>query len=47
VKEAVLYGNNFDVQVKYKNRYGREMKYTTGFEGVLNYIERKYLRIRK
>jgi excinuclease ABC subunit A len=43
VKEAVLYGNNFDVQVKYKNRYGREMKYTTGFEGVLNYIERKYL----
>ncbi|MFM1984434.1 MAG: hypothetical protein RL723_869 [Actinomycetota bacterium] len=43
VKEAVLYGNNFDVQVKWKNRYGREMKYTTGFEGVLNYIERKYL----
>lgn len=43
VQEAVLYGNNFDVQVKYKNRYGREMKYTTGFEGVLNYIERKYL----
>jgi excinuclease ABC subunit A len=43
VREAVLYGNNFDVQVKYKNRYGREMKYTTGFEGVLNYIERKYL----
>ena len=43
VREAVLYGNNFDVQVKWKNRYGREMKYTTGFEGVLNYIERKYL----
>ena len=43
VQEAVLYGNNFDVQVKWKNRYGREMKYTTGFEGVLNYIERKYL----
>jgi len=43
VQDAVLYGNNFDVQVKYKNRYGREMKYTTGFEGVLNYIERKYL----
>ena len=43
VQEAVLYGNNFDVQVKYKSRYGREMKYTTGFEGVLNYIERKYL----
>ena len=42
VQEAVLFGNNFDVQVKWKNRYGREMRYTTGFEGVLNYIERKY-----
>lgn len=42
VQEAVLYGNDFDVQVKWKNRYGRELRYTTGFEGVLNYIERKY-----
>ena len=40
---AVLQGNNFDVQVKWKNRFGRELRYTTGFEGVLNYIERKYL----
>ena len=31
------------MQVKWKNRYGRELRYTTGFEGVLNYIERKYL----
>jgi excinuclease ABC subunit A len=29
--------------VKWKNRYGRELRYTTGFEGVLKYIERKYL----
>ena len=43
VREAVLSGNNFDVQVKWKNRYGREMRYTSGFEGVLPYIERKYL----
>jgi excinuclease ABC subunit A len=42
-REAVLYGNNFDVQVKWKNKYGREMRYSTGFEGVLSYIERKYL----
>ena len=42
VREAVLFGNNFDVQVKWKNRYGREMRYTSGFEGVLKYIERKY-----
>jgi excinuclease ABC subunit A len=43
VQQAVLYGNNFDVQVKWKNKYGRELRYTTGFEGVLSYIERKYL----
>ena len=43
VQEAVLQGNNFDVQVKWKNRFGRELRYTTGFEGVLSYIERKYL----
>lgn len=43
VQLAVLHGNNFDVQVKWKNRYGRELRYTTGFEGVLNYIERKWL----
>ncbi|MEN9965712.1 MAG: hypothetical protein RJA60_709 [Actinomycetota bacterium] len=39
----MLHGNNFDVQVKWKNKYGRELRYTTGFEGVLSYIERKYL----
>ena len=43
IQEAVLYGNNFDVQMKWKNKYGRELRYTTGFEGALNYIERKYL----
>ena len=43
VQYAVLHGNDFDVQVKWKNRYGRVLRYTTGFEGVLNYIERKYL----
>ena len=43
VQEAVLRGNNFQVTVKWKNRYGREMKYSTGFEGVIPYIERKYL----
>ena len=43
VQQAVLLGNNFDVQVKWKNRYGRELRYSTGFEGVLAYIERKYL----
>lgn len=43
IQDAVLYGNNFEVQMKWKNKYGRELKYTTGFEGAVNYIERKYL----
>jgi len=42
VQRAVLEGNDFEVQVKWRNRFGREMKYTTGFEGVMPYIERKY-----
>jgi excinuclease ABC subunit A len=43
VQEAILKGNDFQVQVQWKNRYGRTMKYSTGFEGVMPYIERKYL----
>jgi excinuclease ABC subunit A len=43
VQTAILNGNNFEVTVKWKNRYGREMKYSTGFEGVIPYIERKNL----
>lgn len=42
VRQAVLHGNNFEVVVKWRNRYGRDVKYSTGFEGVLPYIERKY-----
>ncbi|PJJ63176.1 excinuclease ABC subunit A [Compostimonas suwonensis] len=43
VREAVMNGDNFEVKVKWKNRYGREMSYTSGFEGVVPYIERQYL----
>lgn len=42
VHQAVLNGNNFEVVVKWRNRYGRDVKYSTGFEGVLPYLERKY-----
>ncbi|HEY5224090.1 MAG TPA: excinuclease ABC subunit UvrA [Microbacteriaceae bacterium] len=42
-KNAVLRGDNFEVKVKWRNRYGREMSYTSGFEGVVPYIERQYL----
>ena len=43
IRDAVLHGNNFDVKVKWKNRYGRELRYTSGFEGVLRYVERKHM----
>ena len=43
VQEAVLRGENYKVTVKWKNRYGREMRYSSGFEGVVPYIERQYL----
>ena len=42
VREAVLRGNDFTVNVKWKNRFGREVKYTSGFEGVIPFIERQY-----
>jgi excinuclease ABC subunit A len=42
-QQAVLRGNDFEVQVKWKSKYGREMRYTSGFEGVLPYVERRYL----
>ncbi|MGN6326226.1 excinuclease ABC subunit UvrA [Pseudolysinimonas sp.] len=43
VRTAILEGNDFEVQVQWRNRFGRTMKYSTGFEGVMPYIERKYL----
>ncbi len=42
VQTAILKGRNFKVQVRYRNRFGRERTYTSGFEGVTPYIERQY-----
>ena len=42
VREAVLRGEGYKVTVKWKNRFGREMRYASGFEGVIPYIERQY-----
>ena len=41
-REAVLNGSEYEVHVKYKNRYGRVRNYSTGFEGVLGFIARKH-----
>jgi len=42
IHDAILRGNNFQVVVKWRNRYGRDVKYSSGFEGVLPWVERKY-----
>jgi excinuclease ABC subunit A len=42
IRDCVLFGNNFEVKVRWKNRFGRELTYKTGFEGVLPYVERKW-----
>ena len=42
-KDALLNGWDFEVHVKYKNRYGRDRNYSTGFEGVVAFIERRHL----
>ena len=42
IQDCVLFGNNFEVKVRWKNRFGRELSYRTGVEGVLPYVERKW-----
>ena len=42
-REAALYGKDHKVVVQYRNRFGRERKYSTGFEGAVQYIHRKHL----
>ena len=41
-KKALLHGKDFKVKVSYRNRWGRERRYTTGFEGVIDYVKRKH-----
>nr|WP_098482476.1 excinuclease ABC subunit UvrA [Georgenia soli] len=41
-KQAVLHGKDYEVKVRYRNRWGRERSYTTGFEGAVDFIKRKH-----
>lgn len=41
-KDALLNGHNFKVHVRYRNRFGRERRYSTGFEGVMYYLKRRH-----
>ena len=34
----MLHGKDHKVVVQYRNRFGRERKYSTGFEGVVQYV---------
>jgi excinuclease ABC subunit A len=42
VRKAVLHGHNHQVTVSYTNRFGRTRSYSTGFEGVIPWIERRH-----
>ncbi len=41
-QKAILYGAEDQVHVRYRNKYGRERSYYAGFEGVVQWIERRH-----
>jgi len=42
VQKMILFGGEDQVHVKYRNKYGRQRSYYTGFEGVTQWIERRH-----
>ena len=41
-QKTILYGSEDQVHVRYRNKFGRERSYFTGFEGVVQWIERRH-----
>jgi excinuclease ABC subunit A len=41
-QKEILFGTQDQVHVRYRNKYGRERSYYTGFEGVMQWIERRH-----
>ncbi|MBH5334293.1 excinuclease ABC subunit UvrA [Streptomyces pactum] len=41
-KKALLYGHKTQIEVRYRNRYGRERAYTTAFEGAVPFVKRRH-----
>ncbi|MDO4613498.1 MAG: excinuclease ABC subunit UvrA [Actinomycetaceae bacterium] len=41
-RKALLYGKDYKVKVRYRNRWGRERTYASGFEGAIHFVERKH-----
>lgn len=41
-RHAILFGHDFKVKVSYRNRWGRNVEYSSGFEGVVRTLMRKH-----
>ncbi len=41
-RDALLHGKNHKVHVQYRNRFGRERSYSTGFEGAVPFVKRRH-----
>ncbi|OEU96913.1 excinuclease ABC subunit UvrA [Streptomyces oceani] len=41
-RKALLNGHRTQIEVRYRNRFGRERAYTTAFEGAVPFVKRRY-----
>src|SRR5262249_6118538 len=41
-RKALLHGHSTQIEVSYRNRYGRERRYTTAFEGAIPFVKRRH-----
>ncbi len=41
-RTAVLHGHDHQVHVRFRNRYGRDRSYSTGFEGAIPFVQRRH-----
>ncbi len=41
-RDAILHGHDHEVKVRYRNRWGRERQYSTGFEGAIPFVQRRH-----
>jgi excinuclease ABC subunit A len=41
-QKVILFGSENQVHMRYRNKYGRDRSYYTGFEGVVQWIERRH-----
>ncbi len=42
LQDALLNGHGHQVHVRYRNRFGRERAYSTGFEGAIPFVKRRH-----